>query len=509
MKSSEVMQLINEIEDKFPVDTWIIDNIHVWPLIRISLAYKLYPSKINKGKKFNKIKKLLRIFQGICNFVIAYIIDFKQNTTNQESADIVFLSHSMCRCIIDNFWYDRHCDPFINLFKKSNINSLLLEYVPNQEYRVPRYQSSTLIQHHIDIIRIYSYLYTLFIKPKASSIRLKKYDSFIDFLLAKNLNNILDISNLYVQVIEIRHLANYFKNKLIKTKLHLCFLVNYYGNIGMAFNLACRDLNLPSIDIQHGVQGEFHAAYASWNKLPQDGYELLPSKFWCWSDYEAGIINKWSKAFSSRHQAIIGGNLWINMWQENHNILVDKYDRKVLEIKKIESNSIHILFTLQPRDDLVLSDWILKVIKESPRSWVWWIRLHPGMMSERKKVSQLLKQCKPANIELNHATDLPLLALLRHTDVHVTYCSSTVIEAESFGVPSVITHIVGTEGFPNQIASGMAISAYTTEELLAAIELQAKKKITLNCKTQISSTSSYETLQQVISTVTKQRSSFE
>ena len=36
--------------------------------------------------------------------------------------------------------------------------------------------------------------------------------------------------------------------------------------------------------------------------------------------------------------------------------------------------------------------------------------------------------------EIDAATDLPLYALLRNVDVHVTECSSVVIEAEAFRV---------------------------------------------------------------------------
>ena len=505
MKRSEVMDLINEIEHKFPVDTWVIEDIHVWPIIRISLANQLYSDRYLEIVKYNilnkilqKISKVLTVFQGFLKFIIAYFIDFKHNHKNQDSIDIVFLSHSICRCKLNNYWYDRHCDPFRDSLKILNLNSLTLEYIPFQEYRVPRYQSSTFIQHSIDFITLISYIKVFFLKQKNLTKKLENYEGFALFLLKKNIN-IRKIVNLDVQVILIRHLADFFKKKLIKFKPVICFLVNYYGAMGMAFNLACRELDIISIDIQHGLQGEVHPAYASWSKLPLDGYELLPSRFWCWSNDEANVINQWSKKISFKHHAIVGGNLWLNMWQEQNNSLINIYDKKILELKNSQSNAIHILFTLQPRKDLFLADWILKVIKESPNSWNWWIRLHPGMSSDRKKISQLLKKCQPANIELNHTTDLPLLALLRHIDVHITHCSSTVIETESFGVPSIVTHIDGTESFPNQIASGVAIPAYTTEELFAAIPIQAQKKIEINYKKPRSCPSNSEALQKLIS----------
>ena len=43
---SDIKEIINDVEAKFPVDKWIIDGIHIWPVIRIQLyedlSYKLF-----------------------------------------------------------------------------------------------------------------------------------------------------------------------------------------------------------------------------------------------------------------------------------------------------------------------------------------------------------------------------------------------------------------------------------------------------------------------------------
>jgi sugar phosphate isomerase/epimerase len=83
---------------------------------------------------------------------------------------------------------------------------------------------------------------------------------------------------------------------------------------------------------------------------------------------------------------------------------------------------------------------IFDLIRESPSAWRWWLRLHPCRLHEREEIRSVLTERGLHNVLLDQATDLPLYALLRHMDVHLTEWSSVLLEAESFGVPSVVTH---------------------------------------------------------------------
>ncbi|NJN12567.1 MAG: hypothetical protein HC836_39245 [Richelia sp. RM2_1_2] len=49
MKRKEVMELVKDIEQRFPVDEWIVDGVEIWPFIRVNLAFKLDDS-LNGGK---------------------------------------------------------------------------------------------------------------------------------------------------------------------------------------------------------------------------------------------------------------------------------------------------------------------------------------------------------------------------------------------------------------------------------------------------------------------------
>ena len=60
--------------------------------------------------------------------------------------------------------------------------------------------------------------------------------------------------------------------------------------------------------------------------------------------------------------------------------------------------------------------------------------------------------------------------------VHVTHSSSTVLEANEFGIRSVICSRYGQALFPNQEKEGVLVHAETYEELLVAIDTQRRLK---------------------------------
>jgi hypothetical protein len=154
--------------------------------------------------------------------------------------------------------------------------------------------------------------------------------------------------------------------------------------------------------------------------------------------------------------------------------MVKYYDSQIAKIKFSINKPVFILYTF----DKIYSipEWLIDAIKSSADSFLWWIRMHPSQSGERKVIQDLFKKRNLVNFEIDLATDFPLAALLRHTDVHVTATSSSAKEAAYFGVPSVFTHEEGAVFHSEQIASGMALEAYSKEGLLEAIQIQIEKK---------------------------------
>lgn len=470
MNNHEIMKLINEIEELFPVDTWVVDDIHVWPLIRLSLASNLYRYTNNSNielaqRKRQYISKIQKTVFGLVASLKATLLDKVNNDLWHRHADAVFLSDSSCRIQLIDKWYDRYCEPFIEEFKKIGWSTILYETTGNYEYRVSRSNKSVLIQTQMDIAKIKS---ILTINRKNIKFNLSEWDGFVSYCYKKRIENyVCSVQELLNRVNTINIVSNMFKIRLRINRPKLAFVECYYSEQGMAFNLACKQLGIPSIDIQHGVQGDNHEAYGRWNKIPNDGYELLPSHFWCWTSSETKAIDKWSNNLTCEtHKPLVGSNLWLEKWLSGDSDIVQIYDSLIGEI--VDDNHINILYTLQPGYDP--QPWFYHAVNNSPSNWKWFIRLHHNMIHERERVRIMFNtNCTNNTVCIDAATDLPLLAWLRHIDVHVTQSSSCVIEAEAFGLRSVITHINGVSLFENQINNGTAVIAFDMDDFLKSI----------------------------------------
>ena len=248
----------------------------------------------------------------------------------------------------------------------------------------------------------------------------------------------------------------------------------------MAFNLACQKLGIKSVDIQHGLQNESHVAYANWNSVPPEGYGLLPSHFFCWSNFEVKLINHWRKHKTQTHQPISIGNLGLELQLKEYIKPTRGESNSVLTSRQniLTEPKLNILFTLQPIED-PLPKWIIEVIQQSPKQWKWSIRLHPSMLSQCNFIDVLLHQHHIEHADLKQASELPLPFLLAHTDVHVTQLSSVVLEAESCNVPSVMTDARAIQVFPDQVRSNVALVATCPKTLIDAIEKQSLKRKSL------------------------------
>jgi hypothetical protein len=240
-------------------------------------------------------------------------------------------------------------------------------------------------------------------------------------------------------------------------KPKLVFLVSYYGIEGYSLVKACKELRIPTVDLQHGVQGPLHPAYGRFTGIPSSGYELLPNYFWIWSSQEAGVITAWNSGCEEHHKAIVGGNPWLDRWLDGDSEAVRRHDARVRELQERTTAKRHVLVTLQT--GLSLDDFLEPLIRLAHLAgpdWRWWIRLHPGMQGYGAAVVRKLNDRKMVNFDVENASSLPLYALLRQMDLHVTYSSSVVLEAAHFGVPSVVCSEVAKELFAEQIASGAA-----------------------------------------------------
>jgi hypothetical protein len=338
------IDFINEIEEKFPVSTWIINGIHIWPVLRTILFLgssqleKNISTAIEPRSKHDnpQLKKIVEVSLGSISYLSAYIKDFQNNASLTNPVDIILLGYSTSRNLVNEKWMDVFFDPLAELLTEKNISSLLIEASSCRRYFIPRHRSSVFIQPLLDMRIIESkILSSLNLLNRRYSQDLDNCKELIDCLeyisAQQGLTSQSTLKTLLSHIYCIKSCADLFEKILLKTTPKICFIVNYYSFEGMGMNLACKKLGIASVDIQHGVQGSDHPAYGSWFSVPVAGYELLPDFFWCWSESEYRSIDKWSASVAPHHQPIVGGNNWLNMWQDKQSPIVKVYHQKVKE----------------------------------------------------------------------------------------------------------------------------------------------------------------------------------
>ena len=77
----------------------------------------------------------------------------------------------------------------------------------------------------------------------------------------------------------------------------------------MGIIAAAKELNISTIEVQHGKQGQFQAAYSGWNFSPDKGFLNMPDHFWCWGNKSVKNILR-SSPKRKFHKPILGGYAW-------------------------------------------------------------------------------------------------------------------------------------------------------------------------------------------------------
>lgn len=478
MKLSEVLDFLNQVEEKFAVETWVINGVHLWPIIRIDLKLALEYSDLGVSNSIGLSKRLKGLLSGILKKSVVKIMDYKMNQFNRKKYDVLILGDGSSFQKLNDVFYDKFCDPFIEEFKKFNKQTYKLE--PTHSYIYPRVNPSVFIQSKLDFLNIFS----KYFKAKRQYVEsLEGYEAYQDFFRERiSHTEPHNLEQLRLRADKINLLTKFFKDKFRKTGVKLGMLVCYYSDYGMAFNKAAYELQIPTVDIQHGVQGDFHAAYGRWLRVPQLGYPLLPKYFWCWGKVEEESINNWSYKLST-HKPINGGNLFFNIWKDDDRDYVKFYKKKVLEISKNNGKNILLSLSFGLDTQEILSE-VLQVIKAKQNEFNWWIRLHPSMLDQKQNIINLLNANDINNFEIDNASALPLYALLTAVDIHITHSSTVVIEAANLKIPSVVFSDYGITLYKQELLDGLAVKAVSADEIVHSIlRISSQQKDAVNLNT--------------------------
>ena len=469
MLTSDFLDVINEIERTYPVAEWRVGSLRIWPLVRIRLSHTFFDAihALAAPGPRSAASRASAMLAGWMRYGSARLRDHRGDAAIPEQRPTaVFLSDGVSYTRIDGRAYEKYCDPLIGRLAASGITSLLLSPLANCP--VPRHSPSVLIQPRLDRMATAAWL-TAKVRRNALPSQLAGFDEAMRDVHARLSLPPFDLAQIEPRVHYVQAVARYFERILERTGASSAFVVAYYNLVGYAFNLACRRSGVASVDLQHGTPGELHPAYCRWNSVPSDGYEILPAKFWCWSEPDRTAIESSGPAFLRNHRPLLAGNVMQDDWIVGRSRAVDECDAQLRRLISSGSRPT-VLLTLQPG---VLSpqlrQLLLAVVRRTRGELAWWVRLHPMMLDQQGEIERWLG---PEGALVEEPTRLPLYGVLRHVDVHITYSSSTVVEAEAFGIRSVLLSRYGQEFFPLQLRSGTALAAEEEDAVVDALRRQ-------------------------------------
>lgn len=280
---------------------------------------------------------------------------------------------------------------------------------------------------------------------------LSKYKSFETYGEVKTFNRTLLLIKLSVL---IRNLfgkkGNYLSKKAVfwkKVVLRSNAKMLIVIQPEKALCIAAHELGVPVYDIQHGVISESMPYYGEQFTQGCDT-KALPTGYLCWDSVSCNVLKKWT--VDRGIQVYNVGNPWLGRFAtpSKNDDLVNSELQKIYSIQNIGSEMPHILVTLQwgladyyPeffKESEEIHKELITVISETCKSVRWFVRLHPVQLTTDayKRISLVLSQYDGVDIDL--ASSAPLPALLTEMDGHVTWDSSSVIEATQLRVPSFV-----------------------------------------------------------------------
>jgi hypothetical protein len=231
----------------------------------------------------------------------------------------------------------------------------------------------------------------------------------------------------------------YYKPKAI-------FFVEYYRDIARV--KAAKELNIPTIEVQHGIIGTEHPAYRSLLKIDSDYY---PDQLLTWGETEKKYPDE--TFFYKPEQVHPIGSYIIDYINESY-IPDDKLLQDIRRYKKSAAVTLQNTVTEETME-------FIQIAAEMNPNILYLVIPRQPLIT----VTPL-----PANVRI--IQEFNFYELMKYVDVHVTAYSSCTLEAPSMGIRNILINIGGyAKTFYGPIMQDETVTRYveTPAELVEEI----------------------------------------
>jgi hypothetical protein len=469
MTHTELIECFKRYEQTHAIEHYRCYDWNVWPLLRIATSYEaLAQQRIGFGKRLRSLLHMSRPAWRLRRWINRHRESALGETfanidvANRQSPPaaghaVVVLTLSDRRQRLGDALYEIYADPLAEAFERRNVFPLIWE---RGVERWPRNRPSAWVSRAL-ARKMLSLSYPA---PLPKPAWFDDFGPFASVLLGRRVS----WSETEARIQQVQQQSEVFGCWLKACGAKLLIAVCWYDAEVMAATLAAKRLGIVTTDLQHGLQGSAHLAYAGWATPPQEAYETVPDIFQVWGRDAAHRTLEDNPAFRAQSKTLVTGNLWLEKWIVG-SVAMEGDD--AAELKSLTGKSRKVLlFTLQ--HGFGCQDFLLEAMRQAPADWFWLLRFHPATQKqERIKIYEKLRTVSGTRYEATLTSKVSFYTLLQLAHIHMTGHSTSALEALGFGLPTITVSPTGAEAFKPYLDKGVMKKASNAQELLREIRL--------------------------------------
>lgn len=417
-------ELIKTIEETYQTDTiQLFDGTRIWNLLRIFLYSHFQKSDdktIKKKLSKNNIKSILSVFKE--GFVPLNL---------PKDITICGFSSSESRKLYHDTYYDIYLDPLYDILGDT---LAVFEWPETTGYR-RKYDRPVYSRYHVPMhFPIWTRTYWDLLLNKFSGRKnfLLQSDEVLQQIIqhvstavcvdkTKLIKDVNDFITVFVAV------KNFLHHTLFKIKPKAVLIRCGYGRFPMALSQACKELSIPSVELQHGLITAYSPAYR--RSTPTTNKDCVPDFLLTQGEIYAELVRNGN--LFDRNKVISAGYPYLEQ-------TLNELEKKPGLKESLSPFQRNILFTSQWIMAAEIQDFVIKIaaiLEQENKDVGILFKPHPY---DKNNYSELKKYKHVILVDKYEDT----FKLFPVADVHATVYSTSGLEAIAFGIPNIFVDIL-------------------------------------------------------------------
>lgn len=418
---SSTMEVIAECQERFGVAEWQVDGVRVWPFFRLQIGHFLEQQNLAFGNNSfrtvsSKLKRVTRAIRHVGGL----------GSRSENGAAAIFNDGSGYYSNAAGVAANKHYDNIKHALEQLNIEPVhIYDYAAPAINNLPEVQQlETALDSQFIRARVRDLMTVRRVPMRMDLEGFKEFRTYCEKLSIDL--NILNPAGLCSFVRSWVATRDYMISALPRLKPNsLCFVTTYYGYYGMAYTSAMKSLGNVVVDIQHGLQGASHYAYANWQRDANILYDQLPQGYLLWTENDARNVRLWAKGDCVQ---VISPPVPI----------IDRKSIGNLDEQRIPGIRLIVFYSCSLLDVEKQTGLLKQLAQQSLDDIHFLIRCHPTEINNIYEIKKYLYDIGMKSFEVDNSSKYPLANVIYSSDIHVSICSSVAIECNELNHKSIL-----------------------------------------------------------------------